>query len=232
MPYHLSFSSSGAVQYPQEEVTGWRPRRSLAIAQAMSSLPLACAVEARDGQYGGGVFVTRTCEEGEVLLSIPLAACITSEDIPSSHPVMSRVGPSVGDNFGRSVIAMLLAMESKGDCESERDVQVGKESERTGKKAAPQLREGARQCAEYMRAVAPDFMLQWLVMAGWPEDSLPAAAVRGTVAWARAKAHQRAMLAEAAAVGECGECLECAKHTCSPSLLLFPPLPCMLCNER
>jgi hypothetical protein len=175
----------------------WRTARSDAIAQAMVTLPVVCAVEARDGQYGGGIFAARRCEEGEVLLSIPLSACITSRDIPRDHPVLARIGSEESDSYGRSVIALLLALEAQAGTDSDE----AKSSSDSSSRSSSGSGGGSSGLARYMRAVAPAFMLRWLAMAGWPEDSPPAMVVRGSVAWARAKAHQAAMRDEAASLG-------------------------------
>jgi hypothetical protein len=172
---------------------GWRAARAAAVAQAMSTVPLACAVVAQDGEYGGGVFTSRECIEGEALLSIPLSACITSNDIPTDHKVLSRFGSDESDKFGRGVVSLLLALEADAESIGSEGISCAGDNE--------EHCSSTFSSAAYMRAVAPPFMLRWLAMAGWKQDSIPAGVVRGSVAWARAKAHQEAMQTEASLLG-------------------------------
>ena len=172
-----------------EGVEDWRERRRNAATWAMQKVPVKCAVEAKEGQNGFGLFASKDCDEGEILLAVPLSACITAGDIPTSAPIVSRIGSDDSDLYGRGVIALLLALEA-----AESKPQYGIMDEE-------KIRVECVEAAAYLRAVAPELMLRWLVMVGWDESSASADIVRGTVAWARATAHQSSMIKESTSLG-------------------------------
>ena len=82
----------------------YEDRRMQSIAAAFACIaPATCAIEARllPGR-GATLHTTRTCRAGEVLLTVPLARCITSADAP---PAANVLPPH--DTFGRLLLALL-----------------------------------------------------------------------------------------------------------------------------
>eukprot|EP00928_Gymnodinium_smaydae_P007920 TRINITY_DN12836_c0_g1_i1.p1 TRINITY_DN12836_c0_g1~~TRINITY_DN12836_c0_g1_i1.p1 ORF type:complete len:461 (+),score=104.89 TRINITY_DN12836_c0_g1_i1:39-1385(+) len=79
------------------------------IAAAFASRPTVCHVEARaTKEKGVGLYATRQCKEGDVLIQIPLSACVTSSDAPEE--ARAQLPPS--DTFGQLLAALLHLIRS------------------------------------------------------------------------------------------------------------------------
>ena len=74
------------------------------IAAAFVWVPSVCHVDPRlTPEKGAGLYAARGCREGDVLLEVPLARCVTSRDAPPEAE--AHLPP--GDSFGRLALAVM-----------------------------------------------------------------------------------------------------------------------------
>jgi hypothetical protein len=151
------------------------------IAAAFSSIPSSCAclVEARlDPTKGAGLYASRACRGGDVLLEVPLSVCVTSSDLPNlPAEIAARLPPT--DSFGRLLVAVTRLLSDSSD--------------------PPH-----HPLSEYFRELFGPAALATM-MGSWSSEDAPAAErAANSVAWQRAQRQRAEAITEANALERAG----------------------------
>ena len=146
------------------------------IAAAFVWVPSVCHVDPRlTPEKGAGLYAARGCREGDVLLEVPLARCVTSRDAPPEAE--AHLPP--GDSFGRLALAVMRLY-----------------APRDAGAPPPPL-------AEYFEAMFGSDALGTM-MVSWDADGAAARRAAHSVAWRRAARQRADALAEHAALAAAG----------------------------
>ena len=167
-----------------------------AAASALRTMPSVCRVEQHATPDTGTILCAScSCRRDDLLLSIPLASCITSKDV--SPAVAARLPP--GDTFGRLLLALLELTSARASVSAAAPAAAALSAPSTAPASEP-----ADSRAAYFEVVCPPSSFNVHIL-NWSVGGSATQCASNSVAWRRAVALRAELKEQHASLGELRE---------------------------